>query len=184
MASAALAHRGRLVGTLLMLLGGWGALVPFVGPYLHYAYTPDRAWTYTSGRLWLSVLPGAAAFLGGLLVVGSDRAASLGAFVAAAAGTWFIVGQQVTAFAVTGTPISAGRPAAIPHAIAGVKTMRFLETLGFYYGLGVVIVFFAALALGEVLVAKMAARRFSARLAQAAAYRTTDQYPAGQYPVR
>ena len=47
MASKSLAYRGRLIGLLLMLLGGWGALVPFVGPYFGYAYTPDKAWVYT-----------------------------------------------------------------------------------------------------------------------------------------
>ena len=53
--------RGALSGVLLMLLGLWGALIPFVGPYFRYAYTPDTAWTYNTGRLWLEVLPGAAA---------------------------------------------------------------------------------------------------------------------------
>jgi hypothetical protein len=38
-------------GLLLMLLGAWGALIPFVGPYFDHAYTPDTAWTSTSGRL-------------------------------------------------------------------------------------------------------------------------------------
>ena len=52
--------RGALSGVLLVLLGLWGAVIPFVGPYFRYAYTPDRAWEYTSGRLWLEVLPGAA----------------------------------------------------------------------------------------------------------------------------
>ena len=32
--------RGALSGLLLVLLGIWGALIPFVGPYFHYAYTP------------------------------------------------------------------------------------------------------------------------------------------------
>ena len=36
---------------LLILLGAWGALVPFVGPYFSYAFTPDKAWAYNSGRL-------------------------------------------------------------------------------------------------------------------------------------
>jgi hypothetical protein len=49
--------RGAVSGVLLILLGVWGGLVPFVGPYFHYAYTPDRAWAYTSGRLWLSIVP-------------------------------------------------------------------------------------------------------------------------------
>ena len=45
--------RGAFSGFLLILLGLWGALIPFVGPYFHYAYTPDKAWTYNTGRLWL-----------------------------------------------------------------------------------------------------------------------------------
>jgi len=57
--------RGAFSGFLLMLLGLWGALIPFVGPYFDYAYTPDKAWTYNTGRLWLEILPGAAVFLGG-----------------------------------------------------------------------------------------------------------------------
>src|SRR5258707_8456715 len=76
-----LASRGRASGALLVLLGTWGALIPFVGPYFGYAYTPDKAWAYTSGRLVLSVLPGAAVFLGGLLVLASDGAAAIGGFL-------------------------------------------------------------------------------------------------------
>ena len=63
--------RGALSGLLLVLLGAWGALVPFIGPSFHYAYTPDKAWAYTSGRLWLEILPGAATALGGLVVLAS-----------------------------------------------------------------------------------------------------------------
>ena len=50
-----MAGMARIVsGVLLILLGAWGAVVAFVGPYFHYAYTPDKAWAYNSGRLWLS----------------------------------------------------------------------------------------------------------------------------------
>jgi len=51
--------RGAASGLLLVLLGLWGALIFFVGPYFHFAYTPDTAWTYSTGRLWLEILPGA-----------------------------------------------------------------------------------------------------------------------------
>ena len=40
--------RGALNGGLLVLLGIWGGLIAFVGPYFHYAYTPDKAFTYTT----------------------------------------------------------------------------------------------------------------------------------------
>src|SRR5262249_59043183 len=56
---------------LLVLLGAWGGLIAFVGPYFHFAYTPDSAWSYTSGRLWLEVLPGAGALVGGLIALAS-----------------------------------------------------------------------------------------------------------------
>ena len=174
MAGESLAYRGRVIGALLMLLGAWGALVPFVGSYFGYAYTPDKAWVYTSGRLWLCILPGAAAFLGGLLVIASDKAASLGAVLATLGGVWYVIGQPVTAFALAGRGITPGSPVASHGAIFGAATMRFLEQLGFFYGLGVVILFFAAVSLGEVVVARMAARRYSERLA--ADFDGTEQY--------
>ena len=51
--------RGALSGVLLILLGAWGGLIPFIGPYFHYAYTPPSAWSYTPGRFWLEILPAA-----------------------------------------------------------------------------------------------------------------------------
>jgi ABC-type spermidine/putrescine transport system permease subunit II len=158
-----------------MLAGAWGALVPFVGPYFGFAYTPDKAWAYTSGRLWLSVLPGAAAVLGGLFILASDRIANAGALLAAAAGTWFVVGIPVTALALPASQhISAGLPVVAPGSVFGPATMRFLETLGFFYGLGIVILFVAALALGEVVVAKLATRRYRERMA--GTFDRTDEY--------
>jgi hypothetical protein len=149
---------GRVSGCLLMLLGAWGALVPFVGPYFGYAYTPDKAWAYSTGRLWLSVLPGAAAFLGGLLVAASGRATIPGALLALAGGIWFVVGVPLLHLVKPGT--GAGSPATVGQALFHPATMHFLENLGFFYGLGVAIVFFAALALGRAGVARIMSREF------------------------
>lgn len=136
--------RGAFSGVMLVLLGAWGGLIPFIGPYFHYAYTPDKAWVYTTGRLWLEILPGAATVLGGLLVLGSARrhTAMFGAFLAALGGAWFVVGNLVSTLWNSGTP-QAGVP-------AGTGLTRLAaENLGFFTGLGVLIVFFAALALGR-----------------------------------
>jgi hypothetical protein len=143
------ANRGRGSGIVLMLLGAWGAVVPFIGPYLSYGYSPDKAWQYTSGRLWLSIMPGAVAFLGGLLVVSSRSTAVVGGLLAALAGVWFVLGQQIIALAVTSGSISAGTPLVTAGAPVSAATMRFLDALGFFYGLGLVIAFFAALAIGR-----------------------------------
>jgi len=136
--------RGAFSGVMLVLLGAWGGLIPFIGPYFHFAYTPDKAWVYTTGRLWLEILPGAATVLGGLLVLGSARrhTAMFGAFLAALGGAWFVVGNLVSTLWNSGTP-QAGVP-------AGTGLTRLAaENLGFFTGLGVLIVFFAALALGR-----------------------------------
>jgi hypothetical protein len=134
--------RGALTGALLVLLGIWGGLIAFVGPYFHYAYTPDKAWTYTTGRLWLEILPGAAAVLGGLIVGGSGSrpVAIFGAWLAAASGAWFALGGLLSTVWTIGG--NAGHP-------VGDNAHRVVEQIGFFTGLGVVIVFLAAVALGR-----------------------------------
>jgi hypothetical protein len=91
----------------------------------------------------------------------SDRAAAFGALLSAAGGAWFVIGVPVTAFALAGHGITPGVPSPGHGALFGATTMRFLEPLGFFYGVGVVIIFFAAVSLGEVVVARMAARRYA-----------------------
>jgi hypothetical protein len=140
--------RGAVSGLLLVLLGLWGALIPLVGPYFHYAYTPDSAWTLTAGRVWLEIVPGAATLLGGiiLLATASRPLAMFGAELAAAAGAWFALGTVII-------PLWPAARALNPGSPAGATTvLRQLEHLGFYTGLGVVIVFVAALALGRLTV--------------------------------
>jgi hypothetical protein len=137
--------RGAFSGFLLMLLGLWGALIPFVGPYFHYAYTPDKAWTYNTGRLWLELLPGAAVFLGGflLMVARGRHIAMFGALLAAAAGAWFTLGPVLSPLWNDHVPMG-GSPAGT------TVYMRIMEQLGFFTALGVVIVFVAGAALGRV----------------------------------
>ena len=137
--------RGAFSGFLLMLLGLWGALIPFIGPYFHYAYTPDKAWTYNTGRLWLELLPGAAVFLGGflLLIARGRHIAMFGALLAAAAGAWFTLGPVLSPLWNHHIPMG-GSPASTS------VYMRIMEQLGFFTALGVVIVFVAAAALGRI----------------------------------
>jgi len=139
--------RGAFSGVVLILLGAWGGLIPFVGPYFHYAYTPNTTWHYTLARLWLEILPGAAVVLGGVLVAmsASRLLASGGAILAALGGGWFVVGREVNRL---------WPHLGVPGAPVGISVTRLvLEELGFFTGLGTVIVFFAALALGRCSVA-------------------------------
>jgi hypothetical protein len=138
--------RGAASGFLLVLLGAWGALIPFIGPYFHYAYTPDVAWTYTTARLWLEILPGAAVFLGGiLLIIATGRHVALfGALLAAAAGAWFTLGTTLSPLWNNHVTLG-GSPA------SSTQFMRIMEQLGFFSALGLVIMFVAAAAFGRIM---------------------------------
>jgi hypothetical protein len=139
--------RGSLCGLALILLGAWAGLAPFAGPSLRFGFTPDRAWAYTSGRLYLSALPGVIVLLAGLIVA-MTRSRSFGgfcAFVAALGGVWLIAGAALVkllpasqaASITVGTPIGTGASAQV------------LTGLAFFSGVGALIVFFAAVALGR-----------------------------------
>jgi hypothetical protein len=136
--------RGAFSGVLLVLLGLWGGLVPFVGPYWHFAYTPDSTWTTTDGRWYLSVAPAVATVLGGLIVLGGANrlGAAFGAWLAVLGGAWFAVGGPLSTLWTADGANAAGSP-------VGTATRQVVEQLTFFTGLGVVIVFFGALALGR-----------------------------------
>lgn len=138
--------RGVLSGVVLVLLGLWGGLIPFIGPYFHYAYTPDTTWTYNTARLWLEILPGAAVFLGGLLlIITAGRSIALfGALLASAGGAWFVLGTVLSPLWNNNAPLG-GSPA------SATVVMRIAEQIGFFTGLGVVVVFVAAAAFGRIL---------------------------------
>jgi hypothetical protein len=156
--------RGAVSGLLLVLLGLWGALIPLVGPYFHYAYTPDSAWTLTAGRVWLEIVPGAATFLGGVILLASASRplAMFGAELAAAAGAWFALGMVIIPLWPAARTLDPGSP------VATTTALRQLEHLGFYTGLGVVIVFVAALALGRLTVIGVRDARLAERSAPVA----------------
>ena len=149
--------RGAGSGLVLILLGAWGALIPFVGPYFHFAYTPDAAWTWTWGRFFLEIVPGVATALGGLiLMISAFRpVAMFGAALAAAGGAWFVVGSLLGP--VFSTYSTLGTPGSVPSALnpgqpVGGPLHMVAEHLSFFTALGVVIVFLAAVAFGRLAV--------------------------------
>ncbi len=153
--------RGAFSGVLLILLGLWGGLVPLVGPYLHYAYTPDKPWTITSGRIWLEFLPAAAAIVGGAMVVASKLrpSAMLGASLAVASGAWFAFGTAITNLLMKNSPV--------PGTAVGGSVARALEHFGFFTGLGAVLIFVGTIALGRLSIISARDTRTAERAARA-----------------
>jgi hypothetical protein len=143
--------RGGVCGALLILLGLWGGLAPFVGPYFHFGFTPDATWHYDSGRLYYSIIPGAAALLGGVLVAGTrNRGVGVtGGVLAALGGAWFVAGAGVVTYVLKKT-ISAGSPVLTTTSGAQPLALRpYLETISLFTGLGILVLFVGATAVGR-----------------------------------
>lgn len=158
--------RGALSGFLLILLGLWGAFIPFVGPYFDFAFTPDSPWTWTLGRGWLEVLPGAVTVIGGLLLLVSRNRATaiLGGWLAVAAGAWFVVGRALAA------PLALGN---VGSPVAVTEAKRVVLELAYFSGLGALVVFLAAVAVG----------RLSVRSVRDVEFRDVETATTGSQPV-
>ncbi len=142
--------RGSGSGLALALLGAWGGLAPFVGPYFRLGYEPDQSWHYTTGRLILVIVPGGVALLAGLIIMAS-RSRWFGGFcalLAALAGLWFVLGRATMTF--VGTRTSASYVSGLLVPIAHSPRAMLLTEVATFSGVGVLMVFFAALALGRV----------------------------------
>jgi hypothetical protein len=151
----------RIAGLIILIAGIWGGLIPFVGPYFHFALGPDQAWRWTSGRLYLDILPAAAAVLGGLLLLtaGPWLSGRFGALLALAGGIWFAVGPDVSRL------WHSGGAQGIAH---GRGSVRVLEYLTYHSGIGVLITALAAYALPGALAVRRRARRDEAAAGTAA----------------
>jgi hypothetical protein len=139
--------RGAISGLLIAVLGAWGAIVPFIGPSFNLTIGPDATFHMTDGRLWLSLIPGVVAVVGGLLVLLSANRASaiLGAQLALAAGVWFVIGPVIS-------QLWSDAPGALGQAgfAAGNESRRVLEAIAYFFGVGAAIIAFAGIALGRL----------------------------------
>ena len=128
---------------MIAILGLWGALIPFLGPYFDYSFATNSTWHYSTDRLWLNILPGALAVLGGLFLfmAATRTAGALGGWLAVLAGAWFVVGPAVSL-------TWESRPGPIGRPLYG-STRQTLELVGYFYGLGALILALAAFAIGR-----------------------------------
>jgi hypothetical protein len=134
---------GAMTGFILIVLGLWGGLVPLIGPYFGYAFGSHATWDLTMNRFWLDVLPGAAVVLGGLMLIwsGHRMSGTVASWMAMAGGAWFAVGPAVSRLWEHG-------PGPIGVPLFG-HTRQTFELIGYFYGLGIVVMGLAAFALGR-----------------------------------
>jgi len=167
--------RGGICGVLLILLGVWGGLGPFVSPYFHFGYTPDKTWYYSTGRLYFSIIPGAAARHGGRLVVATTQSGGR-IFGGLLSGAWFVTGTNFVADVLhRSVPFGVQ---IVPASLSGQALVLrgYLELVALFTGVGLLLLFAGALAMGRF--SMIGARDLAADGADG--YYT--DFPAGQPP--
>lgn len=162
--------RGAVSGLLLTILGIWGALIPFVGQYLHFAWTPGQTSAWSTARGLLEVFPGAVTAVGGflLLVSGNRATAMFGGWLATIAGVWFVVGRVV---APTLRIDGIGAPSAATDA------KRALLDIGYFSGLGALIVFLSGAVLARLSVRTVRDAEFASQAVLSPAEDTSAAVP-------
>jgi hypothetical protein len=126
-------------GVLIALLGAWAFFVPLVGPYFNFGFASDEAWQFSARQWELQLAPGAAAFVGGVMLVlpGRRLLGWLGGALALVAGLWLVVGPSFYPVFSSGT--------VQPY---GSEWMQALRWIGHFYAVGALILYFAGWAHG------------------------------------
>lgn len=129
----------RLLGMLLVLLGAWGGIVPFLGPRIGFRMDSGPAWDWTRAHWELHAAPGGAVVLGGLLLLAASPRliARFGAFLAILGGMWLVVGPLFA---------SMWLGSGAETQLASSTLSQAARPLGYHYGTGLLIVAAAAYA--------------------------------------
>ena len=136
-----------LVGIATVLVAIWGAIAPFIGPTFGFSADGASAWNLSGAHLLLGVLPGAVAFVAGVLILliaprtisWSGRGRSP---VQVSSPSWLAPGSSWDHW--------PGRSCPLPAATSSSQ-VRFAELafqIGYSYGPGLLIAMAGAFTLG------------------------------------
>jgi hypothetical protein len=129
-----------IVGLVAVLVGAWGGIAPYVGHAIHYSADGSATWTWNLHHALLSLLPGAIAVVGGLLLMASAwvrreqpsalRAIGLGvaAVLLGLGAVWFLIGAFVWPIYFTSNALATASP---------IRT--FADVVGYYVAEGLVL---------------------------------------------
>ncbi|HWB67843.1 MAG TPA: hypothetical protein VG708_13550 [Mycobacteriales bacterium] len=164
--------RRPVTGVLLMLLGAWAAILPYVGPAFGYRMTAAGSWTWTASAWELHLAAGALVLVGGMMLVLSRwGSTAIGAWCAIVGGVWIVLGPL---FASLWLPVTSSETQVFSSTLNDAA-----RPLGYHYGTGLLIVLIAAYVLGRASVLGRAGRMVEAAAAGGAtgAATTRDREP-------
>ncbi len=135
-----------IVGLLSVLVGAWGGICVFVGPYFGYRPTSATTWQWTTNNWLLHLVPGAVAVVAGFMILtlspmrraggGVRSGIGLMGLLLAASGTWFVIGPAIW-------PTFQSSPA---YATGTGAWTSFWNQLGANLGPGLLLAFFGGMA--------------------------------------
>jgi hypothetical protein len=129
-----------IAGGVALAVGAWGALVPYIGHAIHYSADGSSTWTWNLQHGLLSLLPGAVAVGGALLLVGGawirqgsaviSHRIALGAasVLLGLSAVWFLIGTAVWPIYWSSSVLAPASP---------VRT--FANLIGYHLGEGLVL---------------------------------------------
>lgn len=87
----------QVTGVLVLLIGAWIAIVPYLAPFLRFSGDGTPSWTWSFAHSMLFLVPGAVAVFAGLVIFAGGQGAwrdllKLGGTLAVLCGAWVVVG--------------------------------------------------------------------------------------------
>ncbi|HEY3942151.1 MAG TPA: hypothetical protein VGL60_06675 [Acidimicrobiales bacterium] len=135
------------VGLLMVVVGAWGGIVPFLGPAIGFSGDGSGSWNLDASHAAVGLAPGAVAVVIGLLlvaeaprvIVGRGRGSlTMAGLLAVACGAWFVVGP------LAWPVLQASRP-----YFVGAGALRELAyQVGYALGPGGIVIACGAFAVG------------------------------------
>lgn len=134
----------RGAGILILLVGIWGGIIPFVGPLFSFNMGKPQPWVWSESHATLHVAPAVVAVIGAIMLLRSRSHGNrvFGAVLATIAGAWFVLGPSLH-------PLWA--PSASKMMMGGSSLMKALEAIGYHYGTGIVIAVLGGYAFGRLM---------------------------------
>ncbi|MBO0714828.1 MAG: hypothetical protein J2O39_05355 [Acidimicrobiales bacterium] len=126
-----------LLGLLIVLLGGWGGIIPYVGPRFGYRASGSASFHWTTVHTVLYLVPGAVAVAWGLVILvtlaarggrGLPIVKAIAAVGVIACGAWFVLGPEVWPIFSNAVVFAPAKP-----------LVRFVNEVGYNLGPGLLL---------------------------------------------
>jgi hypothetical protein len=136
-----------ILGLLIVLVGGWAGIIPYIGPRFGYRANGPASFHWTTVHSLLYLVPGAVAVAWGLVILiilavrggrGLPFVKALAALGVIACGAWFVLGPVVWPIFSSAVVFAPAQP-----------LVRFVNEVGYNLGPGLVLTILGTIVLAR-----------------------------------